>query len=462
MERKDAEKKVDELLSRGAESFIDPENSFKNKLISKLTGEYTKDIFIKFGVDPTRPDIHLGHAVVLKSLRAFQDIGCKVIFLIGDFTGTIGDPTGKSKVRPEIDQSEIEHNMKTYLDQVGKILKTDEKVFTWMRNSDWFVSPFDLKTEGMDSKVNDVSIDPNSTIGKAIIYEGTRMQVTHLKHKKVESVSFSNILWTLRHITHARLIERDMFQERLTKGESLYMHEMLYPVMQGIDSVILSKIYGSCDMEVGGNDQTFNMLMGRDIMRLNKMEEQAVMSFNILRGTDGKEKMSKSLDNYIAITDEPHDMYGKVMSIPDHVMKEYFTLCTYTPLDEIEKMIEDSESGKVNPKDIKKRLAEEIVTIYHGSTASAAAEEAFENTFSKGGTPEDMKEIVVTKESALGDVLAEAGIVSSKTEWRRLVNDNAITNLDSGEKITDPASTVSADISLKVGKYRFVKIKIGS
>lgn len=456
MNLEQAEKKANELLSRGVESFVDPDNSFRKKIVGKLTGEYTKDIVIKFGVDPTRPDIHLGHAVVLKSLRTFQDIGCKIIFLIGDFTGTIGDPTGKSKVRPEIDQQEIEHNMKTYLDQVGKILKTDSGVFSWIRNSDWFISPFDIQAQGMDPKVNNESVDPNTTIGKAIVYEGTRMQVTHLKNKKVESVSFSNILWTLRHITHARLIERDMFQERIKSGESLYMHEMLYPILQGIDSVILGKIYGSCDLEVGGNDQTFNMLMGRDIMKLNKLDEQAVMSFKILPGTDGKEKMSKSLDNYIAITDEPNDMYGKVMSIPDSVMENYFELCTYTPISEVETLLQKND----NPRDIKMRLAKEITSIYHGESKAETAEKAFVETFSKGGTPQDMKEIKGLKGSSLGDILVEAGIISSKTEWRRLIENNAITNLDSKEKISDPNASLDEEMTLKVGKYRFIKIKI--
>lgn len=460
IERKEAEQRVTELLSRGIESFVDPDSVFKEKLIGKLTGTYTKEIVIKFGVDPTRPDIHIGHAVVLKTLRAFQDIGCKIIFLIGDFTARIGDPTGKSKVRPEVDQQDIEHNMKTYLEQVGKILRIEPEVFSWIRNSDWFISPTDINTSGLEPKINDKPIPPNSFLGKAIIFEKTRMQVTHLKREGVESVSFSNILWVLRHITHGRLIERDMFEERIKNGESLYMHEMMYPVMQGVDSVVLHNIYGSCDMEVGGNDQTFNMLMGRDIMKLNKQQEQAVTSFKILPGTDGKEKMSKSMDNYIGITDEPDDMFGKVMSIPDAVMKDYFELVTYTPLTEIEAMIAAAESGKENPKHIKLRLAREIVAIYHGESKAKEAEENFEKTFSKKEVPTDMKTIVAGKGVAMGELLIEKGIISSKTEWRRLVLDGAVTDLDTQTKLTDPNVSIEKSIPLKIGKHTFIKIEV--
>ena len=221
---------TDELFSRGVASFIDPEGLFRKKVEAKIAGQYPGDIVIKLGVDPTRPDIHIGHAVILRKLRAFQDIGCKVIFLIGDYTSQIGDPTGKSKVRPEISQKEIEANMQTYLDQVGKILKTDDSVFSWIRNSDWFTDVTDIQpSQSSFVRIGVTPINPKSFMGKAVLFENSRMQKTHLKAKTINTVSFTRVLSTLRHITHARLIERDMFRDRINSGSELYMHEMLYP-----------------------------------------------------------------------------------------------------------------------------------------------------------------------------------------------------------------------------------------
>ncbi|MBA3551141.1 tyrosine--tRNA ligase, partial [Patescibacteria group bacterium] len=315
------EKEIDELLTRGVGEFIDPEDSFKKKLIEKSKGIYTKPIVIKFGVDPTRPDLHLGHAVVLRKLRKFQELGCKVVFLIGDFTSQIGDPTGKSKVRPELADTEIRANMKTYLEQVEKILiTTDKEVFSWIGNADWFTAITDLISEPRTIKITDskdpqkfINIDANSFIGKAVLFENTRMQINDLKlRKNIQVITLRTFISTLRNITHSQLIERDMFQDRLNTGTELYMHEMMYPILQGIDSVVIHEIYNGCDLEVGGTDQHFNMLMGRTIMRISKQSEQAVLSFKLLEGLDGKEKMSKSLNNYIGVTDEPNDMYGKV------------------------------------------------------------------------------------------------------------------------------------------------------
>ena len=262
------------------EEFIDPEGKFKEKILRKAKGEYEEDIIIKFGVDPTRPDIHLGHAVIFRKLRKFQDLGCKVVFLVGDYTAQIGDPTGRSKIRPEIEQKEVEANMKTYLDQVGKILLTDKNSFSWIRNSDWFTAITDIELPKGDKvkmsiekegKKTDIDFDANSFVGKAVVFEKTRMQPTITGFRGAISViTLKSLLWTLKHITHSRLIERDMFQERIKSGKELFMHEMLYPVLQGIDSFVLSEIYGNCDLEIGGTDQTFNMLIGRDIMKLNK------------------------------------------------------------------------------------------------------------------------------------------------------------------------------------------------
>lgn len=454
---------IDELLSRGVGEFIDPDGSFRKKLETN-----PEKVVIKFGIDPTRPDIHIGHAVVLHKLRKFQDLGAKVVFLIGDYTGQIGDPTGKNQIRPEIQLKEIEGNMKTYLLQVGKILSENPKVFSWIKNSDWFTEVSDVvpskdsvtKLELQQGKQKiTVTIPPNSFPGKALLLESTRMQKNVLKNAEIQTISLSGVLRTLRHITHSRLIARDMFQERIKKNEELYMHEMLYPVLQGLDSHVLHKAYGSCDMEIGGTDQTFNMLMGRDVMKMYKQPEQAVMSLKILEGTDGKEKMSKSLDNYIAITDEPADMYGKVMSIPDSSILNYYELCTFTPVSEVEEIKKKLEKNSVNPKEIKMALARQIVSIYHGEGEAAKAEENFIKVFQNKEKPEAMATIKAGKEETLMDALVKNKNLGSKSEFRRLITEGAITDLDSGEKIKDPNFIPKDGQSFKIGKKTFIKVE---
>lgn len=451
---------VQEALSRAVASFIDPDDSFRKKLEAKINGTYDKDIVVKFGVDPTRPDIHLGHAVLLRKLRALQDLGCKVIFLVGDVTASIGDPTGRSKVRPELSGEEIAANMKTFLDQVGKILRTEPEVFSWITNSEWFLNVTDIMA-GPDTKleVDGKPLEPNSLLGKALLFENTRMQKTALEKSQIVTVTLRQFIATLRHITHSRLIARDMFQERLEKGEELYMHEMMYPVMQGIDSFAIAQIYGSCDLEIGGTDQTFNMLMGRDVMKMSNLPEQSVLSLEIIPGLDGKEKMSKSLDNYIAITDAPNDMFGKVMSVPDAVIPTYFRLATYTPTEEIGEIERRLSSGKENPRDLKMRLAHEIVAIYHGEEAAMSAEKNFIETFSKGGIPSDVETVKAAKGEKLVDVLLAHKVVESKTEWRRLVDDGAVSHAETGDKISSADALLESAIVLRVGKKRFIKIE---
>lgn len=466
----DKEKKIDDILTRGVGEFIDPDDSFREKLIKKVRGEYDDDIVIKFGVDPTRPDIHLGHAVVFRKLRQLQDMGCKVIFLVGDFTALIGDPTGKSKVRPEIEQKEIEQNMQTFVDQIDKILRTDDETFSWIRNSDWYLSITDImpskearitqKITDKDGKDITINHDPTSFIGRAVLYYQTRMQRTHLHQDEIRSITLRGLLWTLRSVTHSQLINRDMFQDRLDDDRELYMHEMMYPVLQGIDSHVLAHIYGSCDLEIGGTDQTFNMMMARDVMKYNNQEKQSVLSLDLLVGTDGTEKMSKSLDNYIAITDEPHDMYGKIMSIPDESIAHFFELATYTPLSEVEKIRDDIESGDENPKELKMRLAREVTAIYHGKEAAQEAEKTFEKTFSEGNIPDDITEVGVDAGERLMDVVTDAGLVSSNSQFRRLVDQGAITNTDADEKITDHHYSVNETATFKIGKKRFIKVDV--
>ena len=464
------EKEIEEFFTRSVGNFIDPENGFKEKLLKKIKGDYKKDIIVKWGIDPTRPDIHLGHAVVLRKLRQLQDWGCKIVFLIGDFTAQIGDPTNKSKVRPEIEQKEVEKNLKTYLDQVQKILRTEKAVFSWIRNSDWFTAITDLNLPD-DYKVNLeikdknsvklIKIAPNSFVGKAIALEKTRMQVKDLGLKdKVSIITLRSFLWALKHVTFSQLIERDMFQERIKKGNELFMHEMIYPVLQGIDSQILAQIYGSCDLEVGGTDQLFNMLMGRTLMNARSLPPQSVIAFSLLVGTDGKEKMSKSLDNYISINEIPSEIFGKVMSIPDSVIIDYFTLATYSPLSDIKDLELSLKKEKVNPRDIKLRLAREIVTIYHGEAAGTAAETDFLNTFQKGQIPKDIKTIKVSKNRLLSEILLSENFVKSKSDFKRLVDEGAVSDAIKKNKITDLNFAVFEDITLRIGKKRFLNIVI--
>lgn len=451
----------DIFKDRAIAQFIDPDDKFRDKLKQKKLGNYNKDIVIKFGVDPTRPDIHLGHAVVFRFLRKMQDLGCKVVFLVGDFTAKIGDPTGKSKVRPEIDQKEIEENMKTYLDQVGKILKTDENVFSWIRNSDWFIGISDIFLD-KDFLVDlpppfSGKVGGNSFIGKAIVYENSRMQKTHLHKDGLAGITLSTFLWTLKNITHQQLINRDMFQERIKSGQELFMHEMMYPVLQGIDSFILAQIYGSCDMEIGGTDQTFNMLMGREVMKANNFEPQSVVSCNILKGLDGKEKMSKSLLNYVSINEVPSDMFGKIMSIPDSLIKEYLNLCTDLDQNKIDKLLSDMKEE--NPKNTKMILAKEIVSIYHGELAGASALQMFENVFSKGDFMENAPTVEADPNLKLMDILVEKGFVESKSEFKRLIEAGAVSDFPD-MKIDDPNNKVgNNERKIKIGKKTFIIIK---
>lgn len=473
----DIESLVDDILTRGVGTFADPDGIFRKKLIAKAAGTSNEEIIVKFGVDPTRPDIHLGHAVVLRKLRQMQDLGVKVIFLIGDFTALIGDPTGKSKVRPELDQAAINANMMTYLEQVDKVLLVerdgagamkDGKLFSWMRNSDWFYGVTDITPEGasqsaltaeIDGKKFNIPIAANSFVSKAVVYENTRMQKSFLSGTAIHSVSLVNMLAVLRKISLAQLIERDMFQDRIKSSEPLFMHEMLYPVMQGIDSDVLAQIYGSCDLEVGGTDQTFNMLIGRKVMEMTSRAPQAVLAFELLVGLDGKEKMSKSLDNYVGITDEPNDMFGKLMSIPDSVLPKYFELCTYTPVSEVKEIEKKLAAGKLHPKEVKMDLAEQVVNIYHGADAGKSAREHFVNTFQKKEIPDNIPVVKVEKGTLLIDALLAEKIVESKTDFRRLLTDGAIRR-NGDEKLTDPQTQISEPIVLKIGKHRFVSFDV--
>jgi len=456
-------KKIEEILTRGVGEFIDPEGSFKAKLVKKQEGKYDKDIIIKFGVDPTRPDIHLGHAVVFRKLRQLQELGCKVVFLIGDFTAQIGDPTGKSKVRPEIAQAEVEKNMQSYLDQIDKILltgKENSNVFSWISNSDWFISMGDILVQGgapvpYTNGNQHISLPPDTYMAKTVKWEETRM-MGKIESGRIYGVSLRTFLAVLRQITHARLLERDMFQERIKNGDQLYMHEMMYPVLQGIDSHVLARIYGSCDLEVGGTDQTFNILIGRDVMKIcGEEERQAVLSFKLLEGLDGKEKMSKSLDNYIAITDSPVDMYGKIMSLPDSLITKYFELTTDVPLEEIKKYEAELNKGK-NPRDIKMDLAFAITSIYHGKNGASKGADHFHTVFQQKEKPHDIIELKPSTMDLI-TVLVEAKICKSKSEARQVIAQGGVKINDKKAETIDE-KVKSGDVIQKGSRF-FVKIK---
>ncbi|MFH0833966.1 MAG: tyrosine--tRNA ligase [Patescibacteria group bacterium] len=447
------------ILSRGVVEMIG-ENELQKKL--EIAPE---KVVIKYGVDPTRPDIHLGHAVCLRKLREFQDLGCRVVFLIGDFTARIGDPTGQSKIRPELDQAEVEANVKTYLEQAGKILKTNPENFSWIRNSDWFVSIHDVRApdggrftiEADGKKMQTPPLPGNHILARTNAWLASRMQKGKVRH-----YSFINVLAVLRKITHARLIERDMFQERIKNQQPIFMHEMLYPIIQGIDSNVIADIFGSCDLEVGGTDQHFNMLMGREVMEMNSKMPQSVLTLPILEGTDGKEKMSKSLDNFIGITESPTEIFGKTMRIPDEAIPRWVELCTDLDFAEFEKKLK-----KENPKNLKIELAKELVKIYHGEKSAESAVEEFARLFSgdsKNGRPDEIPEIQIEEGSwGIVELLNSAKLVSSKSEARRLIEQGGVRVDDKKVDSVDANFTVGKKaLILQIGKRRWAKIVSGS
>ena len=359
---------------------------------------------IKLGVDPSSPDIHLGHAVVLRKLRWLQDRGHTIIFLIGDYTAKIGDPSGKKKTRPVLTDHEIAANAKTYLEQVGAILDIDKAEVRY--NSEWLAK-----------------------------------------------LSFAELLELAGQFTVAQIIEREDFKNRLSEGADIALHELLYPLMQAYDSVMLK-----ADVEFGGTDQRFNLLAGRALQKKLGQEAQAVVMCKLLVGTDGTQKMSKSLDNYIGITDAPADMFGKVMSVPDELIAAYYRLCTEIPEEAVEAAVTDIAAG-ANPRDTKASLAREIVRIYHGEAAATAAEQAFNQQFRDKQHPDDMDEETLTKrrwdpiELLVGLKLAE-----SNGAARRLIEQGGVRLNDA--KIDAAELELATGDVVQVGKRRFIKIRI--
>ena len=398
-----------EAIRRGTVEIV-PEEGLKNKL--KKSQETGRPLRIKLGLDPTAPDIHLGNAVVLRKMRQFQDLGHEVYIIIGDFTASIGDPSGRSVTRPQLSADEIRENATTYYDQYCLILDPAKTKVVF--NSEW--------------------------LGK---------------------LSFADVIKITSKITVARILERDDFTTRLAEGKPISLHELLYPVCQACDSVELK-----ADVEVGGTEQKFNILMGRDLQTQYDQEEQIGLFMPILPGLDGVQKMSKSLGNYVGITEQPKDMFGKIMSIADDKMPQFFELCTDVPMAEVESIRNDLAAGKLHPMDVKKRLGREIVSIYHSPEAAAEAQAEFERVFSQREVPQDMPEVELAG-ADLQDgtipivrLLSVAQAAASNSEARRLVQQGAV-SID-GEKVTDQSASVipSDGQVLRVGKLKFVRVRI--
>ena len=389
------------LIKRGADEIL-TEADLKKKF------ESGKQLVIKAGFDPTAPDLHFGHTVLLNKLRHFQDLGHKVIFLIGDFTGRIGDPSGINKTRPILDSKDLVENAKTYEKQVYKILKKDLTEIKF--NSEWCDK---LGADGL--------------IGLASKY---------------------NV---------ARMLERDDFNKRFTSNKSIAIHEFLYPLVQGYDSVALE-----VDVECGGTDQKFNLLVGRELQRDYGQEPQVVITVPILEGLDGVKKMSKSLDNYIAIDEDPDDMFGKIMSISDELMWRWFELLSFIPEEEIAKLKTEMDSGK-NPRDIKFVLAEELVDRFHNEGDGKKCKDTFLKRFQKGQMPDDIESIQVDIEGdsiLLVNLLKDANMIASVSEGNRLIKQGGI-KIDA-EKVEDQKLEVNkgSENIYQVGKRKFLRIKV--
>lgn len=392
---------VDEALSiirRGTEEIL-----VEEELVEKLKSG--RPLRVKLGCDPTAPDLHLGHTVVLNKLRQFQDLGHEVLFLIGDFTGMIGDPSGKNETRPPLTREQVQENALTYQKQVFKIL--DPKKTTIMFNSEWMntLSPADL----------------------------IRLASTY---------------------TVARMLERDDFHKRYTTGQAIAIHEFLYPLLQGYDSVAMK-----ADIELGGTDQKFNLLMGRELQKHFNQKPQVIITLPLLPGLDGIKKMSKSLGNYIGIDESADQIFGKVMSISDETMWLWYELISFRTLTEIQKLRDDVVNG-MNPRDVKFLLAEELVARFHGQAAGEQARQHFIAQFQKGQLPEDMPEVEINVENGvlIANVMKSSGLVESTSEAVRLLQQGAV-RLD-GEKIQDRSLIINEKktIILQVGKRRFAKV----
>ena len=384
-------------LKRGVDEILSEAD-----LIEKL--KENRPLRVKLGADPTAPDIHLGHTVVMNKLRQFQNFGHEVIFLIGDFTGMVGDPSGKNSTRPPLTREDVLRNAETYKQQIFKILDPQKTRIVF--NSDWLGK---LGTEGM------IRLASNYTV--------------------------------------ARMLERDDFKTRFTNNQPIAIHEFIYPLLQGYDSVALE-----ADIELGGTDQKFNLLVGRELQKSAGQKPQVAITLPLLVGLDGEKKMSKSLGNYIGVTDAPNDMFGKVMSISDELMWDWYNLLSFRPLTEITQLKQEVANGK-NPRDVKILLAKEIIARFHSETDAEAAEQEFINRFQKGAMPEEMPEFTFEGEIGLANLLKEAGLVESTSEAIRSAQQDGV-RID-GEKVDDIKQTVKSGTAVyQVGKRKFARVTV--
>jgi len=392
-----------QLLRRGAAEIFN-EVELSEKLAE--AAKQQRQLRIKLGLDPTSPDIHLGHTVVLRKMRQFQDLGHKAVLIIGDYTARIGDPSGQNTTRPMLSSEQIEENARTYLEQAGKILDTSEAKLEIRHNSEWLAE-----------------------------------------------LRLADIIKLTSNMTVARMLERDSFELRYKAGEPIGTHEFLYPLMQGYDSVMVKS-----DVELGGTDQTFNNLVGRDLQRMDGQKPQVVITTPILVGLDGKEKMSKSKGNYIGVTDGPSDMFGKVMSISDDMMENYFTLVTALPTEKIAELV---NSDKTHPKQAKVLLGKAIVSQFYDEAAAEAAAAEFDKVFAQRQLPNDIPEIEVAAEPVMASKLVLAcNLVPSGGEAKRKIKQSAV-RID-GVKISDPNAEIipKDDMIVQVGKRKFARLKI--
>jgi tyrosyl-tRNA synthetase len=394
-----------DLIKSGVVELL-PEDEMVKKIEKSIKKD--KQLIIKLGCDPSRPDLHVGHAVVLHKMRQFQDLGHKAILIIGDFTAMIGDPTGKSKTRPKLTIEETKTNGQSYLEQATKVLSLDNLQVRY--NSEW-----------------------------------------------LNKMSFKDVIELAAQYTVAQLLERDDFSKRYKSGQPISVHELLYPLAQAMDSAAIES-----DVELGGTDQKFNLLVGREIQKGYGKEPQCILTMPILEGTDGVEKMSKSLDNYIAFTDTPREMFGKAMSIPDELIVRYYRYAVRASEADIQAMDSGLKDGSVHPRDAKVKMAMGIVEIYHDQAAAQGAFEEFERMFVKKDIPDEIDEVEIefdSDEPGILDILAAAKMCPSKKEARRMVEQGAVSV--EGEKVDDFRATVNiSELKLfKVGKRKFLRIK---
>ena len=391
-----------EIISRGTEEVI-PLNDLRKKLEKSVKNN--KPLVIKLGCDPSRPDLHIGHGVVLQKLRDFQDLGHQAILVIGDFTAMIGDPSDRNKTRPQLTLEEAKANAESYIKQSKVIL--DVKNLKVFFNSTW-----------------------------------------------LNKMNFQDVINLSSKYTVARMIERDDFTKRFESEIPISMHEFLYPLAQAMDSVEIKS-----DVELGGTDQKFNLLVGRDIQKEHNQDPQSIITLPLLEGTDGIEKMSKSYDNYIALDDSAEDMYGKIMSINDSMIEKYYKLAIFAEKKKVLEVKSLLKDDSINPRDIKKDLAKALVEKYYDENAAEKAEKSFEKVFVKRDNPDDMPEAVLSSEKSLIDLLLGENLISSKGEGKRLIAQKAIKI--SGEICDDPNKLLSSEDNgaiIKVGKRRFLKI----